>query len=619
MPTQDHDMKQEQPFISRKPAPIFYISAIFITLFVLWGALAPSHLNQLASQMLDWMITNFGWFYMLITAIFVFFIMILALTPLGKIKLGQPDEEPEYSWFSWIGMLFAAGIGVGFVFWGVAEPVLYYLDTPVGYEPGTRQAAIAAFRYSAFHWALHPWAIFSIIGLNLAYVLYRKNKPALVSSAFYPILGDRINGWIGQTIDILAVIATCTGVATTFGLSAVQITGGLSYLTPIPNHAFVQIIIIAIVSVLFMLSAASGVDKGIKILSNVNIIIAALLFLFVLIVGPTLFIAELFVTTLGGYITNLIPMSLTLTPFSDSEWLGTNTIFFWAWHISWAPFVGLFIARISKGRTVREFISGVLIVPALVAILWFTTFGGTAIHLEMFGPGGIAETVLNQVELALFITLAELPFSSITGFLSIVLIFIFFITSADTATYVLGTITSRGHLNPSLMVKIIWGVLIAGTAAVLLLSGEGGLGALQTASIVAAFPFAIIMTFMIATLLISFIRERQAQQRIHKRDEIKHVSQEVKEEIIDDVSAEVKDQMIENITTDDSFRDHMLKDMKEDVIENVTSDFIEEIREDIKDSIKEELHDEVKKEVYEEVRSEILDEVKKDNHPPKKD
>src|SRR5690625_4881641 len=410
-------------------------------------------------------------------------------------------------------MLFSAGIGVGFVFWGVAEPVLYYLDPPVGYEAGTLDAATAGLRYGAYHWALHPWAIFALVGLTLAYVQFKKGRPALMSSAFYPFLGRNTDGKIGQTIDILAVLATCTGVATTFGLSAMQITGGLSYLTPLPNNAWVQIIVIIVVTVLFILSAARGIDKGIKVLSNVNMIIAGILLLFILAIGPTLFIAENFVTTLGGYISNVIPMSLTLTPFSESDWLGTNTIFFWAWHISWAPFMGLFIARISRGRTIRQFMMGVLLVPTLIAIIWFTSFGGTALNLEINGTHGLAELVTSDVELALFATLEGLPLTFITSIIAVLLIFIFFITSSDSATYVLGSMTSGGSLIPAMYIKLVWGLLIAGTASVLLISGEGGLDALQTASIIAALPFAIIMILLVVSVLIMLKRDWSLYQK----------------------------------------------------------------------------------------------------------
>ncbi len=493
-----------------------------------------------------------------------------SIKPLGKIRLGKPDERPEYSWYSWIGMLFAAGIGVGFVFWGVAEPVLYYFDAPAGITPETPQAAVAGLRYAVFHWALHPWAIFSIVGLTLAYVQFRKDRPALISSAFYPLIGERVHGWLGKSIDILAVIATCTGVATTFGLSALQITGGLSYISPIPNTVATQVIIIAVVTFLFMFSAAKGVDKGIKRLSNINLAVAAVLLLFVIIVGPTLFIAESFVTTLGGYFTNVASMSLTMTPFLESAWLGTNTIFFWAWHIAWAPFMGIFIARISRGRTIREFMTGVLVVPSILAVIWFTTFGGTALSLEIAGTAPIGELVMNNVELALFATLGELPLSAITSFIAVVLILIFFITSADSASYVLGAMTSHGSLNPSLFSKMLWGVLIAGTAAVLLISGDGGLGALQTASIIAALPFAIIMTVMIVSVLIMLGKDYKLEGSKRRKRNRKEIKAEIRDEMYDNIKEEVIEEIKEEMK--DELIDEMKEEIKEDLIEKLEID-----------------------------------------------
>ncbi|GAE30765.1 BCCT family transporter [Halalkalibacter hemicellulosilyticus] len=568
-------MNDQRIVDKEKVSSVLLISAIIVGLFVLWGALSPNTLNRAANEGLDWMLVNFGWFYMLVTAFFVVFVIILAISPYGKVRLGDPNEKPEYSWYSWIGMLFAAGIGVGFVFWGVAEPVLYYLDPPMGYTAETSAAAVAGLRYAVYHWALHPWAIFSIVGLTLAYVQFRKNRPALISSAFYPLIGDRVNGWFGRSIDILAVIATCTGVATTFGLSALQITGGLSYISAIPNNVWTQITIIAIVTVLFMFSAAKGLDKGIKRLSNINLAVAGLLLLFVIVVGPTLFIAESIVTTLGGYITNVAEMSLTMTPFAESGWLGRNTIFFWAWHIAWAPFMGIFIARISRGRTIREFMAGVLLVPSLLAVIWFTSFGGTALNIEIAGSVPIGEMVTDNVEIALFATLGELPLSMITSFLAVILILIFFITSADSASYVLGTMTSKGSLNPGLMVKMLWGILIAGTASVLLISGDGGLGALQTASIIAALPFAIIMAFMIISVLIMIGRDYSKENVKRRRRRQKKMSEEIKDDLYDDLKEDVYEQVKEEV--------------REDVYEQVK----EEVREDIYEQVKEELYEEL--------------------------
>lgn len=613
-------MKQEMRKNIGKLGTVFIISSILVSLFVLWGALFPSSLNEVANAALTWMIDNFGWFYMLITALFIFFVVGIAISPYGKVRLGKRNDRPEYSWFSWIGMLFAAGIGVGFVFWGVAEPLLYYMEPPVGYQPETTESAIAGLRYGAYHWALHPWAIYSVVGLTLAYVQYRKGLPALISSAFYPILGERVNGWQGKTIDILAVLATCTGVATTFGLSAMQITGGLSHISPIPNSSWTQLIIIALVTVLFLISAARGVDRGIKILSNVNLIIAGFLLLFVIIFGPTLFIAESFVTTLGGYITNVIPMALTLTPFSESEWLGTNTIFFWAWHISWAPFMGLFIAKISRGRTIREFIAGVLIVPTLIAILWFTTFGGTGLYIELFGAGGLSELINSQVELALFAMLAELPFSFFTNIVAIILIFIFFITSADSASFVLGSMTSNGDPEPKLSVKLVWGLLIAGAASVLLFSGGGGLRALQTASIVAALPFTIIMIFMVVCITMILSKDKKLDRRIKKKRDLYEMKDEFRDELTHGVYQEVKTE----------FSKEFIEDVKDDVYEEVKNEFYEDVKDDLYDEMKDDLYDEVKDEIYDDVKDDfykefkdkVQDEVKKeiieeinDEHP----
>ncbi len=331
-----------------------------------------------------------------------------------------------------------------------------------------------------------------------------------------------------------------------------------------------------------------------------------MLLMFVILFGPTLFILESFVTTLGGYIANVIPMALTLTPFSESDWLGTNTIFFWAWHISWAPFMGLFIARISRGRTIREFVAGVLIVPSLLAILWFLTFGGTALNIELFGVGGFAELINTNVELALFAMLAELPFSEITNIVALLLILIFFITSADSASFVLGSMATNGDANPKLAVKIIWGLLIAGTASVLLVSGEGGLEALQTASIVAALPFAFVMIFLSVSMMILFSKDWQADRKKAKMAETAKVKEAVREDIKDDL----KEDVVEEVKTE--FQNQIKEDLKEDVYQDVTS----ELRDDVIQEMKTEVHDEfqsvIKSDVYEEAKAELQDEMQEE-------
>jgi glycine betaine transporter len=532
---------------TKTPTVVFLVSAILIFLFVLWGAIFPVHLGEVAQSALNWVIDKFGWYYLLIASGFVAFGIIVAISPFGKLRLGKEDDRPEHSFISWVGMLFAAGLGAGFVFFGVAEPVLYYMNPPPGVEPGTVNAADVGLRYGVFHWGLHAWGAFSLVGLTLAYVQYRKNQPALISSAFYPLLGEKSKGWLGNVIDILAVISTAAGVATTFGISALQMSGGISYLTPFENGIPLQLTIIAVVTVIFLISAVRGIDKGIKRLTNINLVLAALLMIFVLFAGPTVTLFESMVTSFGGYVSNIIEMSLIMSPFQVNEWLGSNTIFFWAWHISWSPFVGLFIARISKGRTIREFIAGVLLVPTLLAIIWFSTFGGTALHIEMEGIFPLAEVAEQEVELTLFSMLEQLPIPLISSILALFVIGLFFITSADSAAFVLGSMTSRGTLEPSFRLKLIWGILMAGTAAVLLVSGGGGLDALQTAALVAALPFAIVLIFMIISLSMMMSRDWRKQERKKRKERESHIKASFREETYEELKQELQDEWREEI------------------------------------------------------------------------
>ncbi|QKS70169.1 BCCT family transporter [Paenalkalicoccus suaedae] len=590
---------------TKKPSIVFFIAAPIVLLFVLWGFFGPGSLENASSAGLAFTLDNFGWFYMLSTALFILFVLFLAISPYGKLRLGKPDERPEYNFFTWLGMLFSAGIGVGFIFWGVAEPVLYFYDPHpdfVGASEG--ELATAGLRYGVFHWALHPWAIFSLVALTLAYVQFRKGQPALISSAFHPLIGDKAYGPFGKAIDVLAVLATATGVATTFGLSALQISGGLSYLfEPIQNTSMTQFTIIIIVTILFIFSAATGVNKGIKILSNINLSVAGILLLFVIITGPTLFIAQSFVTTIGGYISNVTTMSLDLNPFGDGEWLGNNTIFFWAWHISWAPFMGIFIARISRGRTIREFVAGVLIVPSILAAVWFTAFGGTALNMILSGNETIGDMVVGdggEVELALFATLSQLPLSTVMSMLAVLLILIFFITSADSASYVLGAMTSNGSLDPKLWVKVVWGFLIAGTASVLLISG--GLDGLQTASIIAALPFALVMVVMLASLIVMMTKDLKADGIRTKFRERRRVKKEVYGGMKDNVYDDFKE----------DFRDDVYDDMKEDVYKEVKQEIKEEVKEEVYEQVKDEVYDDIKEEVYEEFKEKIYEDLRED-------
>ena len=486
----------------KKLTPVFIASFILTVLFILWGAIAPNNLESVSTSAQNFLQTHFGWFYLISASVILIFVIYLAFSKYGNIKLGKDDDEPEYSMFSWFAMLFSAGMGIGLVFWGVAEPVSHYFIPPYG-DPESTEAAEAALRFSFFHWGLHPWAIYALIALSLAFFKFRKDAPGTISATFYPILGDRVKGPIGKTIDTIAVFATVFGVATSLGLGAIQINGGLTYLnSDISNGFGTQIVIIIGVTILFMLSVISGIGRGIKWLSNANIVLAILLLFFFLFMGPTTFLLNLFTTTIGSYAEHLPRMSFRLAPFSEEggEWIQGWTIFYWAWWIAWSPFVGTFIARVSKGRTIREFIIGVLAVPTTFCAFWFTIFGGTGIYFEKFNTAGIWNAMEqgDYTEIALFSTLSHLPFSTIATIIAIILIAVFFITSADSATFVIGMQTTNGMLNPPLRIKLIWGLLQSAAAAVLLWSG--GLNALQTASIVSAFPFVFILLLMMFSL-----------------------------------------------------------------------------------------------------------------------
>jgi len=484
---------------------VFIISLFIIVLFVLWGILFPSNLADTSASLLSVTTEKFGWFYLLTAFVILLLTIYLAFSKYGSIKLGKEEDEPEYSYLSWFAMLFSAGMGIGLVFWGVAEPLQHYINPPMGLEGSTVESARIAMHYSYFHWGFHPWAIYTLIGLCLAYFNFRKGSKGLISSTFYPLLKDKVNGPIGKTIDILAIIATAFGVATSLGLGALQVNGGLHAVFDVPNTVTIQIIIIAVVTVLYLISATTGLDKGIKILSNTNIAVAFGLMLFVLFVGPTSFIFDTFTTTLGGYLQNIIQMSLRLTPFAKGTWVGNWTLFYWAWWIAWAPFVGTFIARVSRGRTIKEFILGVLLVPSLVSFIWFAVFGGTALNLELFHNAGLAQAAEQDVTSALFVTLSHLPLGTIISLLATLLIITFFITSADSATFVLGMFSTDGNLNPKNKVKITWGLLQTSIAIILLLSG--GLEGLQTMAIITALPFTVILLFM----CVSFIRALQQE------------------------------------------------------------------------------------------------------------
>jgi glycine betaine transporter len=480
---------------ARQPARIdpmvFWPAAAICAAFVLWGVVDSDGLATVADDVLGWLIDTFGWLFVLSTAGFLVFAFVLAFSRFGKVRLGQDDDRPEFRTSSWIAMMFSAGMGIGLMFYAVAEPISHLTSPPKGtVEAGTDAAARQAMSLSYFHWALHPWAIYAIVGLALAYFTFRRGLPNLISSAFYPLLGDRIYGPIGRSIDVLAIFATLFGSATSLGLGALQINSGLDFLWGVSPSNGVAIVIITVLTVAFVLSAVSGVEKGVQWLSNGNMVLAILLLLFLFIVGPTVFELETLTESIGGYLSTIVPASFRTGAFGDKEWLSSWTIFYWAWWISWAPFVGTFIARISKGRTVREFVIGVLLIPSGVSFAWFAVFGGAAIDLQLTGATDLAD-IAGKPEIALFTTLDQFPLSSLTSFVVIVLVALFFVSGADAASLVMGMLSARGNLEPPRAVTVLWGVATGAAAAILLLAN--GLTALQQAAIIAAAPFTVVM------------------------------------------------------------------------------------------------------------------------------
>ena len=472
-------------------------SAGLILAIVLWGVIAPASLSSVFDSALAIITRDFGWFYLWVVLGLVILALVLAFSRYGDLKLGTEDEEPEFSIATWFSMLFAAGMGIGLVFWGVAEPLSHYGTPPPGVAPLTPEAANAAMRYSFFHWGLHPWAVYSIVALAIAFFQFRRGGAALVSTAVEALPWGPINR-LGPLVNVLAVIATAFGVAASLGMGALQINSGLHALLGLPIGKVSQVSIIVITTILFLGSAVSGVTRGIKWLSNINVVLAGLLALAVFVLGPTVAIIDTFTSTLGSYASEFVRMSLRMTPFRDSTWVGGWTIFYWAWWVSWAPFVGLFIARVSRGRTVREFVLGTVLAPSLAAFVWFSVFGGTALTMQIMQGVPIAEAVQADVSTALFVMLNQLPLGMLMSGVATILVMLFFVTSGDSATLVLGTMSTGGSGDPSARVKIAWGVLISGIAISLLLAG--GLKAVQTATIVFALPFAVVIVLMAIAL-----------------------------------------------------------------------------------------------------------------------
>ncbi|MCS0596252.1 BCCT family transporter [Massilia agri] len=478
--------------------PVFYISAGLILAFALFGAVFPKRAGSLFDMLQAGIVRDFGWFYILAVAAFLIFVLFLMMSRYGDVKLGPDESEPEYSYLSWFAMLFSAGMGIGLLFFGVAEPVQHYALPPVG-EGRTIEAARQAMVLTFFHWGLHAWAIYIVVGLALAYFAFRRGLPLTLRSGLFPLIGQRIHGPIGHAIDIFAVLGTMFGVATSLGFGVLQVNAGFSYLFGLPVSPTVQIVLIAAITGMATLSAATGLDKGVKRLSELNIILAIALLLFVLAVGSTVFLLQAFVQNIGAYLGAVVQRTFRMYAYEPNAWLGDWTLFYWGWWISWSPFVGMFIARISRGRTIREFISGVLLVPVLFTFLWMTVFGNTAIALDLSGAAPIVRTVADNLPVALFEVLEQLPFPLIASGIATLLVITFFVTSADSGALVIDMITSGAAPHPPVWQRIFWAVCAGVVAAVLLLAG--GLQALQTAALASALPFAVVMLFICYGLL----------------------------------------------------------------------------------------------------------------------
>ncbi len=472
---------------------VFFISAFLIIFFVAATIVFQQYVGDIFQQMQSGMSEYAGWLFIWTVNIVLVFTLTLMAGRFGDIRLGGPDAEPEFSTAGWFSMLFSAGMGIGLLFYGVAEPMFHYVANPLT-EAGTTESARKAMDITFLHWGLHPWAIYSLVGLSLAFFSFNKGLPLSIRTAFYPILGERIYGWPGNIIDILATVATLFGVATSLGLGVQQVNAGLDYLLGIGQSPKIQVVLIGCITAAATWSVIKGLDKGIRRLSEINITFAALLALFVLLVGPTLFVMNALLENIGYYLQHLPQLSTWNETYEHTEWQQGWTIFYWSWWIAWSPFVGMFIARVSHGRTIRQFILGVLLVPTFITFVWITIFGNTALFIEMFGTGGIAAIVQENIPVSLFVLLENFPLTVVTSSLSIAVIVTFFVTSSDSGSMVIDIITSGGNPNPPVLSRLFWAILEGAVAAALLMGG--GLVALQTATITTGLPFALVILGM---------------------------------------------------------------------------------------------------------------------------
>ncbi|WP_016909774.1 BCCT family transporter [Streptomyces xiaopingdaonensis] len=503
---------------------VFWPSAVVILLFVLYAVLFPHSAASAVTTVQDHIIGYLGWYYQAIVSLFVIFSIWVGVSRFGDIKLGRDEEEPEFGLLSWLSMLFAAGMGIGLVFWGVAEPLTFY-DEP---KPGIGESSAArsefAMRQTFLHWGVHPWAIYAVVGLAVAYAIHRRGRPVSIRWTLEPLIGERVKGGWGDLIDVIAIIGTLFGVATSLGFGVMQVSAGMEYSGWVDSTGEgLQVLLIVVITLIAIGSVVSGLGRGIRLLSNVNITIAALLMIFVLVTGPTEFIFNTLVQSIGNYLQNFLQMSFDTGVNYGSEgtgWVRQWTLFYWGWWISWVPFVGIFIARISRGRTVREFIAGVLLVPTVVTFLWYSALGGSALWEEIFGSGNLTEGGVNT-DAALFQLLHNLPWTGFVSGVTILLIVLFFVTSSDSGSFVVDMLASGGDQNPPIWSRVFWSVAEGAVAIALLLAGGAGsdsLTTLQTTAIIIALPFSVIMLIMCVATLRCLRAEHRAYEAARRRE-----------------------------------------------------------------------------------------------------
>ncbi len=503
--------------------PVFFTSSIFIIISITLTLIFEEQAETYFDAIQNFVANNAGWFFVLCVNIFLLFVVYLAFSKYSHIRIGGKDAKPEFKTLSWFAMLFSAGMGIGLLFWSIAEPVTHFMTPPLG-EGGTPAAAQQAMDFTFLHWGLHAWGVYALVGLSLAYFTYSHGLPLTIRSVFYPILGDKIYGKRGDLIDIFAVLATLFGLATSLGLGVQQIAAGLHHVFGLDSGIVTQVILIAVITAIATTSVVLGVDKGVKFLSEWNMRIAVLLLVLIVILGPTIFIFQSFVQNTGSYLYSFLDISSWTESYTGRNWQNAWTVFYWGWWIAWSPFVGMFIARISKGRTIREFILGVLLVPSLITFFWISAFGSSSIQQALLGDQTIVNAVNDNVATALFVFMEDLPFSTVLNVIGVILIAGFFVTSSDSGSLVVDSLTSGGKIDAPVGQRIFWALAEGAVAAVLLIGG--GLQALQTASIVTGLPFAFILLFMCYSLYNGLreeylkMEEKRAQKEMESYEEV---------------------------------------------------------------------------------------------------